>query len=75
MQAWRGWTAAGAATKHALTWAEWCAWHQRTLQEEQRDELYRHDGVPFSERERERLLFVRWLYQRDRLGPPGYDSV
>jgi hypothetical protein len=75
MQAWRGWTAAGAATTHALTWAEWCAWHQRTLQEERRDERRRPDGIPFSERERARLLFVRWLYQSGRLGPPECDSV
>ena len=75
MQAWRGWTAAGVATKRALTWAEWCAWHQRTLQEEQRDELRRPEGVPLSERERARLSFVRWLHQRGRLGPPGYDSL
>jgi hypothetical protein len=75
MQVWRGWTAAGAATKPALTWAEWCAWHQHTRQEEQRDELRRQEGVPFSERERARLSFVRWLYQSGRLGPPGYDTV
>jgi hypothetical protein len=75
MQAWRGWTEAGAATTRALTWAEWCAWHQRTLQEEQPDELSRPEGVPFSERERARLCFVRWLYQRGRLGPPRDDNV
>jgi hypothetical protein len=38
MQTWRRWTAAWPATKEALSWAEWYAWHQRTQPEEQRDE-------------------------------------
>jgi hypothetical protein len=70
MQAWRGWTATGAApTIRALTWAEWCARQQRTLWDEQR----RKQGVPFTERELARLSFVRWLCQTGRLGPrePG----
>jgi hypothetical protein len=75
MQTWRGWTEAGAATTRALTWAEWCATQQRALQEEQRAELRRPAGAPFSERERARLCFARWLYHRGRLGPPGDDNV
>jgi hypothetical protein len=68
MQAWRGWTAT-TPTIRALTWTEWCARQQRT----QRDEQRRLPGVPFTERERARLSFVRWLWQTGRLAPgePG----
>jgi hypothetical protein len=75
MQAWRGWTATAAIpttrTTRARTWAEWCAWQQRTLW----DEEGCHEGVQFTEGELARLSFVRWLYQAGRLGPRGYDNV
>jgi len=71
MQAWRGWTATGAApTIRALTWAEWCVRQQGALRPQQR---LRQD-VPFSERELAYLSFVRWLYQTGRLDPREHDN-
>ena len=70
MQVWKGWTAADAAAKPALTWLEWCSQNQRTLLLNERHQV---EGVPFSERELAHLSFARWLYQTGRLGSPAYD--
>jgi hypothetical protein len=58
-------------TTRALTWAEWCAWQQRTLRDEERC----HEGMRLTDRELARLSFVRWLYQTGGLGPRGLDNV
>src|SRR5262249_27286061 len=75
MQVWSRWTVAGVATKQARTWVEWWAWQQRTLQEAPRDQRRRQDGIPFRERERARLAFVRWLHHTGRLGKAGDDTA
>ena len=66
-QVWMGWTAmASTPATRALTWAEWCARQQHTLQDEQ----CRQQGVSFfSEGEMAHLSFVRWLCQTGRLDP------
>jgi hypothetical protein len=72
MQAWRGWTTTAATpSTRALTWAEWCAWKQRTLRDDERQQ----QGVLFTARESTHLSFVRWLYQTGRLEPREYDNV
>jgi hypothetical protein len=72
MQTWKGWTTTAIAPGAApLTWAEWRAWQQGTLQ----DEELRQHGVPFTAREVARLSFVHWLCQTGRLGPREHDSV
>jgi hypothetical protein len=71
MEAWRGWTATGAAPRiRALIWAEWCARQQCTL----RDEQLRQQGMPFTERELARLSFVRWLCQTGHVAPRDHDN-
>ena len=71
VHAWEGWTAAsGTTTKMACTWAEWCAWHQRTQRVAQRQQ----ERIGFSDRELAHLSFVRWLSQTGRLAPPGNDT-
>jgi hypothetical protein len=61
MQTWTGWTTAGTTTKGALTWAEWCN-KQCVMYQEQRKEERQSERMPFTERERARLSFMRWLY-------------
>ena len=68
MRAWKGWTAA-AETTAASTWDEWCSWLRCLLGIVQQEHARRHEGMPFSERERARLAFVRWLHQTGRLAP------
>lgn len=63
-QAWRGWTAITAPT-----WEDWCAHQQRIMRGEERQQASSQENIRFNERELARLCFVRWLYQRGRLGP------
>ena len=70
MHAWTGWTAASqTAVKTASTWEEWCACQQRLLGSTKREPARQPESSLFSERERARLSFVRWLYQTGRLEP------
>jgi hypothetical protein len=67
MQTWAGWTTAGTTTKGALIWAEWRT-KQHAMYQEQRQENCQSERMPFTERERARLSFVRQLYLKGHFG-------
>jgi hypothetical protein len=75
MQAWIGWTATSApAGITAPTWDEWCARQRCIPHRERHQHGPRQESSPFSERELERLSFVRWLFQSGRLDPAQNDN-
>jgi hypothetical protein len=75
MQAWRGWRAASpSAITAAPTWNDWRACQERRLRRTQPALGLEEESSLFSDRERARLSFARWLYQRGHLDPTGHDQ-
>jgi hypothetical protein len=81
MHVWKGWAVAvewDIASKAALSWDEWRAYHQRALSIEQdalaHEPAPQQESVALTERELTRLAFVRWLYQTGRLDPALDDN-
>jgi hypothetical protein len=63
---WQGWSAESgtrSAVQWSLTWDQWCQAQQLRLGSESSSQ----DGSSFSDRQRARLAFVRWLLETGRL--------